>query len=195
VLIVGLVIAGLVILMPVSVPVNAGLVSVLLVSVSVVALPTRVSVAAGSVNWLDPATEGGFRATKPDVPPCKTRGFPPGPVRLPVFCICQALPALVVKRSPPAASLAKLAGSVPEPVATVIVPLTVGVVITQLVVMHSDPVPLCAVVERTPVASRFRLVPVAAPMFGVVKASELARSDEPTVAHVGAALEFRTRTN
>jgi len=46
-----------------------GLVNVLLVSVSVVALPTRVSVAAGSVRTVVPATAVACNVVVPDVEP------------------------------------------------------------------------------------------------------------------------------
>jgi len=51
----------------------AGLVKVLLVSVSVVALPTRVSVAAGSVTVLVPETAGAESVIAPLVSPETTR--------------------------------------------------------------------------------------------------------------------------
>jgi hypothetical protein len=40
-----------------------------------------------------------------------------------------------------------------------------------------------------------KLLPVAAPMFGVVNAREDARSEDPTVLHVGGAAVFSVRTN
>jgi hypothetical protein len=46
-----------------------GLVSVLFVSVSVVALPTRVSVATGIVRTLDPETAGACNVMEPLVSP------------------------------------------------------------------------------------------------------------------------------
>jgi hypothetical protein len=50
----------------------------------------------------------------------------------------------------------------------------VGVTIVQDVVMQRLPVPDCAVVERTPVPPRFKLVPVAAPRIGVTRVGEVA---------------------
>jgi hypothetical protein len=52
-----------------------GLVSVLLVSVSVVALPTRVSVAAGSVRTVVPATAVACNVVVPDVDPDRSIAF------------------------------------------------------------------------------------------------------------------------
>jgi hypothetical protein len=49
-----------------------GVVSVLLVSVSVVALPTKVSVAAGSVKVVVPATAVAVTVVVPDVVPART---------------------------------------------------------------------------------------------------------------------------
>jgi hypothetical protein len=50
-------------------------------------------------------------------------------------------------------------------------------------------------VLRTPVPPRFKLVPVADPIPGVTSAKDAARSDDPTVLHVGADTVFRARTN
>jgi hypothetical protein len=47
----------------------AGAVKVLFVSVSVVALPTNVSVATGRVSTLEPDTAGALRVMLPDVSP------------------------------------------------------------------------------------------------------------------------------
>jgi hypothetical protein len=52
---------------------NIGLVNVLLVSVSVVALPTSVSVAAGSVSVVVPATAVACTVVLPEVEPAKPR--------------------------------------------------------------------------------------------------------------------------
>ena len=52
-----------------SVPVNCVTAMLLFVSVSVVALPTRVSVATGSVKTPDPATRGAVMEILPDVSP------------------------------------------------------------------------------------------------------------------------------
>ena len=54
---------------PDGVPPMIGEVSVLLVSVSVVALPTKVSVEAGSVNVLVPLTAGACKVIAPLVSP------------------------------------------------------------------------------------------------------------------------------
>ena len=57
-----------------------GLVSVLFVSVSVVALPTSVSVATGSVRVPDPATAGAAIVTAPDELPGKIAPVAPSVV-------------------------------------------------------------------------------------------------------------------
>jgi len=54
---------------------RVGLVSVLLVSVSVVALPTKVSVAAGSVRTVVPATAAACNVVVPDVAPDRSIAF------------------------------------------------------------------------------------------------------------------------
>ena len=58
---------------PVGVPAIAGLVRVLLVSVSVVVLPTRVSVVVGNVSVVVPDTAGEDNVTLPDVEPLSIR--------------------------------------------------------------------------------------------------------------------------
>ncbi len=57
---------------PTPAKVSVGLVSVLFVNVSVVALPTSVSVATGSVRTLDPETAGACRVIEPLVSPAMT---------------------------------------------------------------------------------------------------------------------------
>jgi hypothetical protein len=56
---------------PVGVPAIAGLVRVLFVSVSVVVLPTNVSVVVGKVSVVVPDTAGDSREIDPDVEPLK----------------------------------------------------------------------------------------------------------------------------
>ena len=57
---------------PLGVPEIIGEVKVLFVNTSVVALPTNVSVATGSVKTEPPATAGADNVTEPDVPPATT---------------------------------------------------------------------------------------------------------------------------
>jgi hypothetical protein len=56
---------------PVGVPSIAGLVNVLFVSVSVVVLPTKVSVVVGNVSVVVPDTAGDSREIEPDVAPLR----------------------------------------------------------------------------------------------------------------------------
>ena len=104
-----------------------GLVRVLFVSVSVVALPTRVSDAEGSVSAPD-ATAEAIMEVVPDVAP-KNKIWPPlGENKFKPLPICQEKPALFVSNIPPAVSLLIVAGSVPPAVLNAILVFVPGVI-------------------------------------------------------------------